>query len=59
MVRVPELDGHIGASGAVNCSTVTQARHAGEVDQMAREFIATVTGLPVEDVHLRRRDVGA
>lgn len=38
MVSIPELDG------------LTQARRVGEVEQMAREYIAVTTGTPLADV---------
>ena len=41
MVAVPELDG------------LTQARYRGEVEAMAREYIATVLDLPVDDIAVR------
>jgi hypothetical protein len=31
-------------------AVVTQARHEGEIDDMAREFIALVLDVPVDDI---------
>ena len=44
MIRIPELDG------------LTQARHRGEIDEMARDYIAICTDTPVDQVHVRRLD---
>jgi hypothetical protein len=41
MIRVPEID------------QVTQARHAGEVELMARELIAVSTGTPLDQVAVK------
>lgn len=41
LVRIPTLDG------------VTQARFPGEVEPMARDYIALVTDTPLEDVAVR------
>ncbi|MGV0607367.1 hypothetical protein [Mycolicibacterium sp. XJ1904] len=49
------LTGYVTASGAINTSTVTQARHEGEVEEMARDFIACVLDVPVEEVQVKRR----
>jgi hypothetical protein len=43
MVHVPELMGHVTASGAVNVGDVTQARRVSEIASQARDFICTVT----------------
>lgn len=40
--HVPQLAGYVGVDGATNLSDTTQARHKAEVDDMARDFIATV-----------------
>ena len=42
MIHVPEID------------QLTQACHSGEIDDMARELIAVSTGVPIEDVAVRR-----
>ncbi len=54
MIRVSALAGYVGAGGAVNLSDTTQARRRGEIDTMAREFIAVVLDMPVDDVVVRR-----
>jgi hypothetical protein len=41
MIRVPEID------------RLTQARHEGEVEQMARELIAVSTEIPISEVRVR------
>jgi hypothetical protein len=41
MIRIPEID------------QPTQARHAGEVEQMARELIAVSTDTPIAEVGVR------
>jgi hypothetical protein len=43
MVSVPELDG------------LTQARCPGEIEGMAREYIAVSTGTPIDQVAINRR----
>lgn len=55
MIRVPGLDGYVTASGAINASTVTQARYEGEVEEMARDFIGCVLDVPIEEVRVNRR----
>ena len=40
-IRVPELDG------------VTQARHRGEIEEMARDYIAVATDTSVDSVSVR------
>lgn len=42
MVHIPELDG------------LTQARHPGEAELMAREYIAVATGTPIAEIDLHR-----
>jgi hypothetical protein len=42
MIHIPALDG------------LTQARNPGEIDDMAREYIALVTETSIEDVQIRR-----
>lgn len=42
MVHIPELDG------------LTQARFPGEVELMAREWIAVTTDIPIDQVEVRR-----
>lgn len=55
IITVPELDGYRDADGAINVGITTQARHEGEIDAMARDFIATVIDVSVESVVVRRR----
>ncbi len=43
MIDVPELAGHVGADGAINLSTTTQARRLSDVPGEALDFICTVT----------------
>lgn len=43
MITVPELDGYVGADGAINLSDTTQARRISEVRSQAVDFICTVT----------------
>ncbi|UVO12022.1 HicB family toxin-antitoxin system [Mycobacterium sp. SVM_VP21] len=43
MIDVPELNGRVGADGAVNLSTSTQARRLADVPGEAVDFICTVT----------------
>ncbi|OMC10800.1 hypothetical protein A5735_16775 [Mycolicibacter heraklionensis] len=43
MIDVPELAGHVGADGAINLSTTTQARRLSDVPREALDFICTVT----------------
>lgn len=57
MIRVPALAGHVSAEGAMNLSDTTQARDRGEIDTMARDFIATVLDLPVDDIAVQRVEV--
>jgi hypothetical protein len=45
MIYVPEID------------QLTQARHAGEIELMARELIAVSTGTPIRDVSSNGRKV--
>lgn len=40
---------HVPAIGQL-----TQARHEGEIDQMARELIAVSTGTPINQIDVRR-----
>lgn len=54
LIRVPAMMGYVDSDGSVNVSDVTQARHEGEIEEMAREFIATVTDCPIEDISVRR-----
>lgn len=53
MITVPALDRYEAPDGSINISDTTQARRASEVDVMARDFIALITGLPIEDVAVR------
>jgi len=41
MIRIPELDG------------LTQARHPGEIEDMARSYIAVSTDQPIDTVAVR------
>ncbi|MCA2303176.1 hypothetical protein JF770_06355 [Mycobacterium intracellulare] len=43
MIHVPEID------------QLTQARHEGEIELMARELIAVSTNTPIADIEVRRR----
>ncbi|WP_246216554.1 HicB family toxin-antitoxin system [Mycobacterium botniense] len=52
MITVPELNGYIGADGAINLSTVTQARRISEVPSQAKDFICTVTDMAPSEVDL-------
>lgn len=50
MITVPELLGHVGASGAVNVGDTTQARRLADVPSQARDFICTVTDAAPSEV---------
>lgn len=50
MIEVPELEGHVGAGGAVNVGTHTQARRLADVPNEARDFICTVTDTAPSEV---------
>jgi hypothetical protein len=54
MIRVPELEGFVTPSGAINVGDTTQARRLSEVRGQAVDFICTVTdSAPSEvDVHI-------
>ncbi len=52
MVEVPELEGYRTPDGTINVSTVTQARHSGEIEQMARELIGAITDADIDDVEI-------
>jgi hypothetical protein len=41
MIHVPEID------------QITQARHAGEIEDMARSLIAVSTGQPIDTIAVR------
>jgi hypothetical protein len=41
MVHIPAIDG------------LTQARYPGEVEDMARSYIAVETGIPIADIEVR------
>jgi hypothetical protein len=41
MIRIRELDG------------LTQARHPGEIEDMARSYIAVSTGTPIAEIAVR------
>ncbi|AER48407.1 putative toxin-antitoxin system protein [Mycobacterium phage HC] len=43
IITVPELDGYVTASGAINRGITTQARRLSEVGNQAVDFICTVT----------------
>jgi hypothetical protein len=47
MIHIPALDG------------LTQARFPGEIEEMARSYIAVSTDTPIEDIEVRRTDVSA
>lgn len=55
MITVPELNSYIDTTGAINLSNVTQAPHEGEVNDMARDFIATVLDIPISEVAVRHQ----
>ena len=40
-IHIPELDG------------LTQARNEGEIEEMARDYIAVTTDTPIAEVHVR------
>jgi hypothetical protein len=42
MIHIPEIDG------------LPQARYPGEIERLARSYIAVTTGAPIEEIHLRR-----
>ena len=42
MIHIPAIDG------------VTQARFPGEIEGMARDYIAVTTDTPIEDVQINR-----
>jgi hypothetical protein len=44
MIRIPELDG------------LTQARHPGEIEDMARSYIAATTGQPIDRIAVHVSD---
>lgn len=50
MVTVPELDGYVGADGAINVGDTTQARRLADVPTEARDFICTVTDCAPSEV---------
>ena len=52
MIAVPELDGYVGADGAINVGDTTQARRLADVPAEARDFICTVTDSAPSDVDL-------
>jgi hypothetical protein len=56
MVHVPGLDGYVGSDGSINVGDLTQARHRGEVELMAREYISLVVEIPVDEVIVRMVD---
>jgi hypothetical protein len=41
MIHIPELDG------------LTQARHEGEIEEMARDYIAVTTDVPIAEIGVR------
>ena len=53
MITMPELAGHIGADGAINLSTVTQARRLADVPSAAVDFIRTVIDAAPSDVGVK------
>ena len=56
MITVPGLDGHVAADGSINVSDTTQARSEGEIESMARDFIATVLDVPIDGIEVRCTD---
>lgn len=52
MIEVPELDGYVGADGATNLSTITQARRLADVPNEARDFICTITDKAPSEVNI-------
>ncbi len=42
MITIPALDG------------LTQARHPGEIEEMARDYVAVTTDTPIDEIHVRR-----
>ncbi|KLO31568.1 hypothetical protein ABW16_01635 [Mycolicibacter heraklionensis] len=53
MIDVPELAGYVGADGAINLSTTTQARRLADVPSESADFICTVTDSAPSTVQLR------
>ncbi|WP_210085517.1 hypothetical protein [Mycobacterium sp. OAE908] len=58
MITVPGLAGYVAPDGSINLSDTTQARYEGEIDYMARDFIATVLDVSIEDVRIIRVTIG-
>ncbi|AGB26872.1 hypothetical protein Mycsm_06757 (plasmid) [Mycobacterium sp. JS623] len=56
MITVAGLDGYVAADGSVNIGDTTQARFRTEIEDMARDYIATVTNTPVDDIEVQRVD---
>jgi hypothetical protein len=54
MITIPELDGYVTPDGSINVGDTTQARHPGEIEDMARDYIAVTLDIPIEDVAVRR-----
>lgn len=52
MITVPELDGYVGADGAINVGDTTQARRLSDVPTEARDFICTVTDCAPSEVDM-------
>lgn len=52
MITVPELNGYVGADGAINLSDTTQARRLSDVPSEARDFICTVTDKAPSEVSI-------
>jgi hypothetical protein len=42
MIHIPAIDG------------LTQARFPGEIDDMARDYIAVTTGTPIDEIDVRQ-----
>lgn len=53
-IYIPALDGYVLPDGSINVGGVTQARHRGEIEDMARDYIAVVLDVPIEDVAVKR-----
>lgn len=54
MISIPELDGFVAADGSINVGAITQARHPGEIEDMARSYIAVTTDTPIDEVRVNR-----
>jgi hypothetical protein len=59
MITVPGLGGYVAADGSINVGDTTQARFPGEIEDMARDYIAVSTDTPIEDIEVQCTDVSA